>query len=190
MLAGSRLTEVYVADYSHLVVAEALGSSNKSQVVDLQLNSGSPYTPGYAIYENGTPTRVLLINFMDDNGVGNAQYTGYVHIGGVNGIADTTPSTVYVRYLNAPSVSEKFNITWAGQTVGGGQFMSDGRMEGTVNTVSITCSPTTGDVSLCFQNIWRNPLNKPLHVARVSHPSSSTRSGTGVHVNYGGGRVV
>src|ERR1700733_4019944 len=116
--------EVCVADYAHLVVAEALGSSNKSQVVDLQLNNGNPYTPGYAIYEEGTPTRALLLNFMDDNGVGNAQYTGYVHIGGVDDIADTTPSTVYVRYLRAPSVSEKFNITWADQIVGGGQFLS------------------------------------------------------------------
>lgn len=134
-----------IADYANLVVAETLGSSNQSRVVDLDLNGANPYTPGYAIYENGTPTRVLLLNFMDDGRSGSATYTGYIHIGGVNGIADTTPSTVTVRYLHAPSVSEKFNITWAGQFLGGGQFLSDGRMQGTVNTQTITCSSSTGE---------------------------------------------
>jgi hypothetical protein len=143
------LTVNRVADYANLVVAETLGSSNQSQVVDLQLNGANPYTPGYAIYENGTPTRALLINFMDDGGAGTATYTGYVHIGGANNIADTTPSTVTVRYLRAPSVSEKFNITWADQTLGGGQFLSDGRMQGTVNTVTVNCSGGTGEESLC-----------------------------------------
>jgi len=126
--------------YSNLVVAEALGSSNLSQVVDLDLGQ---YTPGYAIYESGNPMRALLINFMDDLGTGSAAITNYVHIGGSNGVADTTPTTVTVRYLSAPSVSEKFNITWAGQTLGG-QFMSDGRLQGNVSTVTVTCVPTTG----------------------------------------------
>lgn len=124
-------------------MAEALGSSNVSQVVDLQLNTNNEYTVGYGIYENGTPSRILLINFMDDLQAGTATYTGYVHIGGVDGIADTTPTTIDVRYLAAPSVSEKFNITWAGQTMGG-QFMSDGRLQGDVVTQTITCIPTTG----------------------------------------------
>lgn len=117
----------------------------------MQLNDGNPYTPGYAIYENGTPARVLLLNLMDDGGIGTARYTGYIHIGGLNGIADTTPSTVAVRYLIAPSVSEKFNITWANQTLGDGQFLSDGRMQGTPDTMTVNCSASTGKESLCLR---------------------------------------
>lgn len=127
------------------MVAEALGSSNVSQVVDL--NTGD-YTPSYAIYENGVPMRALLINFMDDGGTGTAAVTGYVHIGGQNGVSDTTPTTVTVRYLLAPSVSEKFNITWGGQSMGGGQFLSDGRLQGDVNTVSVTCNTNTGKLNV------------------------------------------
>lgn len=126
-----------------LAVTEALGASNASQVVDLALNDGNPYTPGYAIYENGVPARVMLINYMDDLRTGTAQYTAYVHIGGVNNIADTTPQTVQVRYLASPTVSEKFNITWAGQNLGG-QFECDGRLQGNVVTQTVTCAADTG----------------------------------------------
>lgn len=125
-----------------LAVTEALGASNASQVIDLNLNN-SPYTPGYAIYENGAPARVMLINYMDDGGTGTAQYTAYVHIGGTGDIADTTPQTVQVRYLAAHTVSEKFNITWAGQTLGQ-QFQCDGRLQGNVVTQTVTCAPDTG----------------------------------------------
>ena len=130
-------------DYSMLMVTEALGSSNASQVIDLALNN-NPFTPGYAIYENGVPARVLMINFMDDGGTGSATYNASIHIGGQStGTADTTPQSVTVRYLAAPSVSEKFNITWAGQTLGG-QFQSDGRLRGDVVTETIQCNADTG----------------------------------------------
>lgn len=126
-----------------LMVTETIGASNVSQVIDLNMNN-SPFTPGYAIYENGSPARVLMINFMDDGGTGTAAYTGYIHIGGQNtGAADTTPSSVTVRYLAAPSVSEKINITWAGQTMGG-QFECDGRLRGDVVTETVQCTTDTG----------------------------------------------
>lgn len=135
-----------------MVVAETLGASNVSQIVDLELNTNNPYTVGYGIYENGNPSRILLINFMDDLQTGSATYTGYVHIGGINGVADTTPATVDVRYLAAPSVSEKFNITWAGQTMGG-QFMSDGRLKSDVVTQTITCIATTGTLQYFLSQV-------------------------------------
>ncbi|KAF8320741.1 hypothetical protein DL93DRAFT_1730126 [Clavulina sp. PMI_390] len=130
--------------YSMLMVAEALGSSNVSQVIDLQLNDNSLYTPGYAIYENGQPARVLLINFIDDGGTGTAAYTGYIHIGGTSGLADTTPTTVTVRYLSSPSVTEKYNITYGGQSMGGAMFESDGRIQGEQQTETVQCSADTG----------------------------------------------
>lgn len=133
-------------DYSNLLVAEALGSSNQSQIVDLQLNDNNPYTPGYAIYENGSPVRVVLLNYMDDHGgaQGQGAYTGYVHIGGVSNLPDTTPLTVTVRRLSSPSVSEKFDITWAGQSMGGGQWLSDGILKGDVVTETVNCTVQTG----------------------------------------------
>lgn len=39
--------------YAALIVAEAFGSSNESQIIDMFANSASIYTPAYAIYENG-----------------------------------------------------------------------------------------------------------------------------------------
>jgi hypothetical protein len=76
--------------YSALVVAEALGSSNIAQVLDLDANGGSDYTPGYAIYENGQPVRVALTNFISDPS-GNSDYTAKISIGG------TVPAQVQVK---------------------------------------------------------------------------------------------
>lgn len=76
--------------YSSLFVAEALGPSNQSQVLDLQMNSGNEFTPGYAIYENGQPTRVALINFVEDSS-GASDYTASISIGG------SVPSQVSVK---------------------------------------------------------------------------------------------
>jgi hypothetical protein len=52
--------------YPTLFIAEAFGSSNNSQVVDLQADNDNIYHPAYAIYENGAPTRLALINFVSD----------------------------------------------------------------------------------------------------------------------------
>jgi hypothetical protein len=76
--------------YSSLFVAEALGSSNQSQVLDLGMNNGNEFTPGYAIYENGQPARVAFINFVDDN-TGASDYTASISIGG------SVPSQVKVK---------------------------------------------------------------------------------------------
>ncbi|KAG2052586.1 glycoside hydrolase family 79 protein [Suillus hirtellus] len=120
--------------YSALVVAEALGSSNIAQVLDLQANDGNDYTPGYAIYENGQPVRVALTNFVTDPD-GDSDYTASISIGG------TVPAQVQVKYLLAPSVSELYNFTWAGQTFGG-PFSSDGRLNGTLDIQTIPCDQT------------------------------------------------
>jgi len=81
------------------------------------MNSNNPSTPGYAIYENGTPTKVALINFVDDpTGVNN--YTAQISIGGGNtGQPSTTPSQVMVKYFTAPSVTTKYVFEWAGQVI-------------------------------------------------------------------------
>ena len=83
-----------------LMVAEALGPSNASQVVDLGLNFNNEFTPGYAIYENGNPTKVVLVNYMaDPSGASNTVVN--IMIGGGNNGPNTTPTSVSVRYLAA-----------------------------------------------------------------------------------------
>lgn len=63
-------------------MAEAMGPSGQSQVIDLNANGGNVFTPGYAIYENGAPTKVALINFVTDPS-GNNDYTATITFGGM-----------------------------------------------------------------------------------------------------------
>lgn len=103
-------------------MAEVLGPNNGSQVVDLGANQGNIFTPGYvdtylnppsertleplsfvfgitryAIYENGTPTKVALFNYITDPS-GASNYTAYVTIGGGDtGQSSATPSQVDVK---------------------------------------------------------------------------------------------
>ncbi|KAG8892735.1 hypothetical protein FRB99_002468 [Tulasnella sp. 403] len=117
--------------YSTLAVAETFGQTNKSQIVDLNLPS--EFQPGYAIYEDGVPTRLALINFVTDPSGASTFNAVYSPQGG------TVPDHVSVRYLSAASVSEKFAITWANQTLGSGILSSDGRLQGEEGTVTIPC---------------------------------------------------
>ncbi|EJD02698.1 uncharacterized protein FOMMEDRAFT_140601 [Fomitiporia mediterranea MF3/22] len=115
--------------YPMLLLTEAFGSSGAAQVVDLFMNSNSQWTPGYVIYEHGNPARVVLMNFLTDSS-GASNYTAYISVGGnTTNTPGATPASVQVKYLLANSASDKFGITWAGQSFGG-PFESDGRMQG------------------------------------------------------------
>ncbi|KAF7972459.1 hypothetical protein HWV62_17946 [Athelia sp. TMB] len=138
--------------YASLVMAEALGSSNTAQVVDLQANGFNNYTPAYGIYENGRPARVALFNYLTDTS-GASTYTASIGINGGPGI-----SQVKVKYLSASSITQKSNITWAGQVSTtwmpsipnadclrkfqgfGGVFESDGRLQGNISIQTVQCS--------------------------------------------------
>jgi len=127
--------------YATLAIAETLGTSNTSQVMDLKANSNSIYTPAYVIYESGAAARLALFNYVTDP-TGASTYTATFSIGGGStGEAISMPASVQVKYLVAPSVSEKYNITWAGQTFGG-TFSSDGRLQGEQNVQTINCNQT------------------------------------------------
>ncbi|KAH8833938.1 glycoside hydrolase family 79 protein [Flagelloscypha sp. PMI_526] len=125
--------------YSALVMAEVLGDQNKSQVLDLNANSGAATTPAYAVFENGEPTKLALFNYMDDStGASNLTVTFAVGGSGVNQ-ANASPGTVKVKYLRSNSVSDKGNFTWAGQTFGDA-YSSDGRPTGTEDIRTVTCN--------------------------------------------------
>ena len=61
-------------------MAETIGSSNKSQIVDLDANNGNEFTPAYAVYEDGTPVRVALFNYVTDPS-GASDYTATISTG-------------------------------------------------------------------------------------------------------------
>ncbi|RXW22272.1 hypothetical protein EST38_g3572 [Candolleomyces aberdarensis] len=121
--------------YSTIILAEAFGKSNTSRIVDLGANSGSIYTPAYAIYENDALSKVALFNYVDDpSGASDVTVSISIPNAGV-------PTSIRVKYLEANSVSEKQNITWAGKTFGG-RFQVDGRFKGEENVTTINCDQT------------------------------------------------
>lgn len=104
--------------YGMLPVAEALASTNGSRVVDLNVkNSMSDKTAtvaGYAIYDGAAPTAhsLVVFNFADASGATSdfAIDASFVPSSG---------NTVTVRYLTAPTLAEKTNLAWGGQTYAG-----------------------------------------------------------------------
>jgi hypothetical protein len=69
--------------YSMLAVAETLGPSNVSQVVDLSAENDNIYAPSYAIYENGAPVRLALFNYVSDSS-GASDYTAVISLAGTD----------------------------------------------------------------------------------------------------------
>ncbi|KAF5347305.1 hypothetical protein D9756_009946 [Leucocoprinus leucothites] len=124
--------------YSILVLAEAFGQSNTSQIMDMTgIAQLSEFTPAYAIYENGQLSKAALFNYVDDVGGTTGKADLNVTIALPNG---GTPQSVKVKYLEAQSVSSKFNITWAGQTLGN-RFEVDGRLKGDLKVIDVPCDP-------------------------------------------------
>ncbi|KAH9476924.1 Beta-glucuronidase [Psilocybe cubensis] len=123
--------------YSSLVVAEALGPTNTSQVMFLEANNNNSFTPSYGIWENGRLARVAIINFISDNTTA-SDLSVSLNLDGPG-----MPNSVQVKYLSAPSVSHKGNMTWANQTFGN-NFESDGRPMGTEVIETVNCSPVAG----------------------------------------------
>lgn len=137
-LAGKAGWTIGPMYYASLIVAEAFGPSNNSRIVDLFMNGNNPLTPGYAIYENGNPTKVALINFIDDASGAN-NYTANISIGGSGaGQPNGNPPQVSVKYFTAPSVTTKYNFQWAGQTFGD-VLSSNGILQGQQNITTIPC---------------------------------------------------
>lgn len=133
--------------YAVLAVAETLGNSNSSQIVDLQANAGNTYTPAYAVYEGGECARLALFNFVTDP-TGASTYTATFSIGGGStGEANATPASVQVKYLASPSVVEKVNVTWAGQTYGP-TFATDGRLQGAQDVQTVACDQSANTCSV------------------------------------------
>lgn len=99
--------------------------------------SADIYHPTYIVYEGDRPTRAVLFNFISDtSGASTARVA--LTFNGIN-----APTQAYVRYLSANDISEQYNITWAGQTMGA-SFASDGTLKGQQSTTNVTCSTEAG----------------------------------------------
>jgi len=147
--------------YAALIVAETLGSSGQARVVDLGLNGNSPLEAGYAIYEGGSPSRVALFNYNSDPS-GASNYTAYISVGGNStGQPNATPSSVQVKYYLAPSIVDKYNSTWAGQSFGP-PFGADGRLQGQQMIYTYSCDTTN---NIC-------PVPMPAPAAAIVYLSS------------------
>lgn len=116
------------AYYSLLPVAEALRGDNGTYVLDLNINNSTAAnstTAGYGVY-NGTSGQlinVVLFNFADQ-GTEPANFTIPALSNG-SGAGSNATTLMLARYLVAPSVKEKTNISWGGKTIAG---RTDGEM--------------------------------------------------------------
>ncbi|KAG8899841.1 hypothetical protein FRC00_000841, partial [Tulasnella sp. 408] len=124
--------------YSALIMSEVMEEEG-SQVMDLLLNGNSTHTPGYAVYKDGQPIKLALFNYITDPS-------------GANGAQFNFPSSqpaVRVKYFSTAtgSTADKFNLTWAGQTMGD-QFGSDGRLQGQEQTQTVQCNAGSCSVTV------------------------------------------
>jgi hypothetical protein len=98
VLAGFIISALFSHEnLTRRLVAEAFGTSNQSRIIDLDMNGGNIYTPGYAIYDGGVLARLALFNFVTDP-TGASAYTATIAIGGGDtGEANATPAQVKVK---------------------------------------------------------------------------------------------
>ncbi|KAJ6590260.1 hypothetical protein B0H10DRAFT_2233745 [Mycena sp. CBHHK59/15] len=123
--------------HSTLVMAEAIGPSNLTQVLDLNITGSSQYTPIYGIYENRDPVRIAVFNYVDD----------LSNVTAVISVTGAILAQVKVKYLVATSISQKGSYTWAGQTFSG-FFESDGHLMGTEDIQTMQCNMDTQTYSI------------------------------------------
>jgi len=155
--------------YSYLPVLSALQSNNGTKVIDLNLEKSMDKAGGtnaaYGIYDAVTsePYRLAFISFA--NGGGSVQYTI------PRGTLPQTGRNVTVRYLTAPSVQEKWDITWGGKSWKGA---TDG------NAIDVT---TGQDLSLdCSDGCTVNVPNPGLALVLVNKalpPETPSGGGSG-----------
>ncbi|THH04081.1 hypothetical protein EW145_g5783 [Phellinidium pouzarii] len=139
--------------YAMLVLAEAL--TKTSIVVDLNLNnSANSYDAtiaGYGIYDGETHNKsgLVLFNYDYPRALDNSSTSAFFDspdaklatpsVGGNSTQVFVLPgnmsSTIGVRYFLAANITEKTDITWAGQTVG-----SNGDLQGTQAMDVIDCA--------------------------------------------------
>ena len=106
------------AFYGMLPVAEALEAANGSRVVDLNIKNSmwdaNQTSAGYAVYDGAAAAvhSLVLFNYKNVSGATSDYALDAKFV-------PPEASDVTIRYLAAPSVNEKTQIAWGGQTYAG-----------------------------------------------------------------------
>ncbi|KAJ7634965.1 glycoside hydrolase family 79 protein [Roridomyces roridus] len=133
--------------YAAIIIAEAIGSSGSTQVVELTINDSR--MAGYAFYESGTLKRAVFINSLawlsTSTGTRPSTHVSLAFSGGSGSTSFT------VKRLVIGHADDASGLTWGGQTY----ETSDGRVGGTATTESGTVAagidiPATQAVMLTF----------------------------------------
>lgn len=141
--------------YSTLVLAEALHPSDGKALVTVSDQTvQSDVLAAYNVYENGQIARQVFINMINDQSGANNFNVQFPQ-------PSNQPASVPYKLLVAPTLAEKDNITWAGQTFG---WWSEGILEGTEQVLQAPCAngqctlsvPAPG-VALAFINQASQP---------------------------------
>ncbi|PWN36622.1 uncharacterized protein FA14DRAFT_115618, partial [Meira miltonrushii] len=141
--------------YSTLVVAEALHPSDgKASVTISDQLIQSDVLAAYNVYENGQIAKQVFINMINDPSGANNFNVQFPQ-------PSNQPASVAYKLLVAPTLAEKENITWAGQSFG---WWSEGILEGTETVLQAPCNngqctlsvPAPG-VALAFINQASQP---------------------------------
>ena len=88
-------------------MAEAIGPSNATQVLDVQANANNIFTPAYAIYENGTLVRALLMNYASDSSGASDIYVNLSTVAG----GTPLPGSIQVKYAHIYLYSTGASLT-------------------------------------------------------------------------------
>ncbi|KAJ7884879.1 glycoside hydrolase family 79 protein [Mycena leptocephala] len=112
-------------------VGPAIGPSNQTQILDCRRTGTTSSRPRMGLRE-WNPVRVGLFNYVTDPS-GASDVTAVISIDGGN----TTPTQVKVKYLTATSVAQKGAIRGRGRCTFGGNFESDGRLQGTEDVQTV-----------------------------------------------------
>ena len=87
------------------------------------------------------------------------------------------------RYLVAPSVGEKFNITWGNQTLGG-QFEADGRLQGDLHLETVQCDQQNNVCNVKVPAPGFALVFMSDDAAKESEPASTATFGTTAVTKY------
>ena len=118
--------------YSALFLSE-VGDPTGSVIVDLDLlnstTNQSATAAAYGVYTDAgrTRDRLVILNYASPTSADEDAYQQFL-------IPANLTHKVFYRILTAPDVTERTNITWAGQTVG-----QNGDLEGDQETSTIVC---------------------------------------------------
>lgn len=136
--------------------------------MDLNANGGKNLTLAYAVYEDGVPSRVLLISHVDD-ATDVHDVTARITIGGgETGQTSLAPQQVRVTYFKAPRVSFKGTMIWVGEFLGT-RFEFNSCLQGQEVVQTIQCDIVINTCAIPL----KAPLLAPVFLSDAAVQNSS-----------------